>query len=126
MALKIIHQVTVLVSISLFAVRGIWMVQGSGRLQQRWLRIVPHVNDTVLLVSAVGLMIMLGQYPLVQSWLTAKVVALIVYIMLGLIAFRPNFPQTVKVTAWCLAMLVYFYILSVAITKSPTGVLAIW
>ncbi|MCK5435542.1 MAG: SirB2 family protein, partial [Nitrosomonadaceae bacterium] len=54
-ALKIIHVISVIFSYLLFMLRGIWMMQNSSILQRRWVKILPHVIDTVLLASAVTL-----------------------------------------------------------------------
>ena len=77
-ALKTLHLATIAITLTLFVLRGAWMMADSPRLQARWVRIVPHVNDTLLLVSGFGLAIMLGQYPLVNGWLIANLFALIV------------------------------------------------
>lgn len=91
------------------------MLVGSGHLQLRWVKIVPHVIDTVLLLSAVGLMLKIEQYPVVDDWLNAKVVGLVAYILLGIIGLRgPN--RGVRVAAWLGANVVFFYIVSVALT----------
>lgn len=122
-ALKHLHLTAVALSFSLFMLRGLWMLADSPRLQQRWVRIVPHVIDTVLLASAIGLTLTLHQYPFVQSWLTAKLLGLVVYIILGSIAlhYGPNKP--LRATAWLAALLVFGYIVSVALTRAPQGFL---
>ena len=76
-ALKHLHITFVALSGLLFLVRGIWMLSGSQRLQQRWVKIVPHVVDTLLLASAIGLAVWSRQYPGQSPWLTAKVAALV-------------------------------------------------
>lgn len=86
--LKYLYVAAVAASFFLFFLRGIWMMQASGRLSARWVRVAPHVVDTVLLASATALAVLTAQYPFVQSWLTAKIVALLVYIVLGNIALR--------------------------------------
>ena len=58
------------------------------RLQLRWVRILPHAIDTILLASAIGLTILLEQYPFVHAWLTAKVLALVAYIVSGSLALK--------------------------------------
>jgi uncharacterized membrane protein SirB2 len=73
-SLKITHVSCVAISYALFVVRGVWMMRESEFLQRRWVKIVPHLIDTVLLASAIALAIMLRQYPLAHGWLTAKVV----------------------------------------------------
>jgi uncharacterized membrane protein SirB2 len=80
---------------------------------------MPHVIDTVLLSSAIMLAILIQQNPLVDSWLTAKVVGLLIYIGLGMVALRFGKTHIVKVSAWIMAQLVFFYIVLVALTKNP-------
>jgi len=122
-ALKHLHLTAVALSFSLFMLRGLWMLADSPRLQQRWVRIVPHVMDTVLLASAIGLTLTLHQYPFVQSWLTAKLLGLVVYIILGSIALRYGPNKPLRATAWLAALLVFGYIVSVALTHAPQGFL---
>lgn len=117
--LKHLHVTSVAISYTLFVLRGIWMLDASSRLRQRWVKIAPHINDTVLLLSAIALAILTHRNPLVETWLAAKIVGLLIYIMLGLIAFRLGKTRRAKVTAWILAQIVFAYIVSVALTKNP-------
>ena len=87
-------------------------------LERRWARVVPHVADTVLLASAIALAVISGQYPLAQGWLTAKVVGLIAYIVLGSIALKRGRTLGIRITAFYSAVLVFAYIIAVATTKS--------
>lgn len=119
-----IHVLSVATSITLFTVRGVWMMTDSAHLRRRWVKVVPHVVDTVLLASAVALAVMSSQYPLQQAWLTAKVLGLIAYIALGMIALRYGRTRKIRVSAWLLALLVFAYIVSVAITRNPLSILA--
>ena len=80
---------------------------------------VPHVIDTVLLVSAIALAAMTAQYPFVQPWLTAKILALLVYIVLGTVAIRRGRTRRVRIVAWILALVVFGYIVVVAHTRDP-------
>ena len=77
-----------MLSISLFLVRGWWMLHDSARLHQRWVKMLPHVIDSALLASAVLLALNVGQYPGTHSWLTAKITALLLYIGLGTVALK--------------------------------------
>lgn len=117
--LKHIHIITVIISISLFFVRGIWVLMESPSVQQRWIKVVPHVNDSILLVSAIALTVVVSQYPFVQSWLTAKVLLLVVYIGLGMVAISRGKTKSVRILAWLLALGVYGYIVLIALTKNP-------
>ncbi len=122
---KHVHLTTVTITLALFVLRGVWMLTDSPWLEKRWVRIVPHVNDTVLLTSAVVLAVVLHQYPLVQGWITAKVAALLIYISLGMLALRPGRSRRVRAAAWIAALLVFGYMVSVAYSKSPLGPL-VW
>ena len=115
---KYLHVSFVVLSGTGFVLRGAWMLQGSPMLAQRWVRVLPHVLDTVLLASAIALAVMLEQYPLVHGWLTAKVLGLIAYIVLGTIALKRGRTRAVRIAAFCGALVVFAYIVAVALTKS--------
>jgi uncharacterized membrane protein SirB2 len=95
-----------------------WTMRGSPILTSRWIRITPHVVDTVLLTSAIALAVLIEQYPLVDAWLTAKFFGLLAYIVLGMIALQPRRAPALRFSAFCGALLVFAYIVSVAMTKS--------
>jgi uncharacterized membrane protein SirB2 len=118
-ALKIAHVSCVAVSYALFVARGVWMLRESGLLRRRWVKIVPHVVDTLLLASAVALAVMSHQYPLVNDWLTAKVAGLLIYIGLGTVALKRGKTRRTRITAWLAAQVVFFYIIVVALTRTP-------
>jgi uncharacterized membrane protein SirB2 len=122
--LKTIHVTCVVVSYALFFIRGVWMMRGSPLLAQRWVRIVPHVNDTVLLASAIAMLVTIRLNPFSTGWLTAKLLGLIAYIGLGMFALRRGRTKRTRVTAWFAAQAVFFYIVAVALTKSPAPGLA--
>ena len=118
-ALKNIHLLCAAISIIGFIVRGALRIQGSNILQKKWIRIAPHVVDTFLLLSAIGLMFSIQQYPFVNGWLTAKLLGLIVYIFLGVVTMRIAKSQPTRIISYLLAIAIFFYIGSVAITKTP-------
>ena len=109
----------VVVSYALFWLRGVWMIRAPANLQRRWVRIVPHVVDTLLLVSAITLAVSLRSYPLQTPWLTAKVAGLVTYIVLGTIALKRGRSLRTRIVAWIAAQAVFFYIVAVAVTKTP-------
>lgn len=116
--LKYLHVSCAALSGTGFVLRGAWMMLGSPMLAQRWVRVVPHLVDTVLLASAIALALLIEQYPLVDGWLSAKLIALLAYIVLGTIALRRGRTRAVRITAFCAALLVFAYIVAVAMTKS--------
>ena len=117
--IKIIHVASVVASYILFLARGVWMMRASPLLAQRWVKIVPHVVDTILLLSAIVLAVRLRQYPFYADWLTAKVVGLVVYIGLGSLALKYGGSMRTRVAVWIAAQLVFFYIVLVALTHDP-------
>ena len=117
--LKTIHVSCAAVSYLLFFLRGIWKLNGSAIMSQRWTRIVPHIVDTLLIVSAIALAVSIRQYPFVDAWLSAKVIALLLYIGLGFVALKYGRSRTVRFSAWIIAQLVFAYIVLVAISHNP-------
>jgi len=119
LALRELHRTAVILSLTLFALRGLWMLADSPQLRRRWVRIVPHLIDTVLLASAIGLTLILQQYPFVNGWLTAKLFGLLTYIVLGAMALRRGRTREIRIRYFRLALLAYAYIVSVALTRNP-------
>lgn len=119
-----IHVVCVVMSGTLFAFRGILMLRRSPMLDANFLRIFPHVNDTVLLVAAIALSVAIGQYPFVHHWLTVKVAALLVYIVLGSVALREGAPRHIRVLCYGFALITFLFIVSVAWHHHPLGVVS--
>jgi len=119
LTLKSIHVGCVITSYALFLLRGVWMMRGSPLLGRRLVRIVPHVVDTLLLVSAILLAVAIHQYPFVNGWLTAKVIGLVAYIALGTIALKRGRTRKVRIATWIAAQLVFFYIVAVAVNHDP-------
>lgn len=124
LALKHIHTTAVVLSLALFALRGAWMVVDSPRLAARWVKVVPHAIDTVLLASALALCATLGWWPFVVPWLTVKVLLLLAYIGIGMVALKPTRPKRVRIAAFLLALATFAFMVSVARAHDPWGALA--
>ncbi len=140
MWIKYIHLVTVVLSLAGFFLRGLLMLRGSPIYWPRHacatrpasaaprrhkglyllVRIAPHVNDTLLLAAGIALMLRIQQYPFVHGWLTAKLTGLFVYIGLGMVALRLGRTRRVRLAAWAGALVVYLYIVGVALTRDAT------
>jgi len=116
--IKLIHMSTAFISISLFMLRGFWVFRESPMMNKKWVKILPHVNDTVLLVTAVFLTIGINQYPFTHDWLTAKFIALFFYIGFGMFALKRAKELKNKVVFFILALLTFSYIVGVAIMRS--------
>lgn len=116
---KYLHVSCVLLSYILFYLRGVWMLRNSSLLQLRWVKVVPHIVDTALLLSAVTLAIQLSISPLSNPWLMAKIIALLLYIFLGTIAIKRGRTKEIRLSAWLAAQLVFIYIVAVALSHNP-------
>lgn len=117
--IKSVHVTCAALSYSLFFLRGVWMLRASPLLQRRWVRYAPHAVDTLLLVSAITLAWQLGISPLEHSWLAAKIVALLAYIVIGSVALKRGKTRRIRIIAWLTAQAVFLYIVSVAVTRTP-------
>ena len=124
LALRNLHIACVVLSAAGFLLRGTWMLCDSPLLGRRWVRVVPHFIDSALLASAVALATLSGQYPLAQHWLTAKVVALLAYIVCGTMALKRGRSRAVRSAFFVAALAILAYIVSVAMTRSPFGFVA--
>lgn len=124
LAIKYLHIACVILSISGFCLRGLLLMQKSALAGRRVFKILPHVNDSLLLAAALVLMVKLEQYPFIDAWLTAKVFGLIVYIILGAVAFSVRHPPRMRLLAGVAALATFGWIVSVALTKNPWGWLA--
>ena len=117
--IRFIHSGCALLSILGFAGRG-YLKVSKGRIPQQFaFKVLPHIIDTVLLVSALMLVIMSGQYPFVSPWVTAKVITLFIYIAIGILLMRMEVGKAVRTVIYLLALLCGVYMISVAISKNP-------
>ncbi|MEZ5505217.1 MAG: SirB2 family protein [Gammaproteobacteria bacterium] len=123
MAFKHSHMLFAAISGLFFLVRGAWMLMDSDMLQKKWVKIVPHVVDTLLLVCAIALCVILSQYPFVESWLTVKVVMLVAYIGLGMVALKRGKTKAIRTVAFFAALASFLFMASVAISHHPLGFL---
>lgn len=121
---KLIHQSAVALSITGFAIRGAASLMGARWVSSRAAKTLPHLVDSVLLLSALTLAGMLHLSPERAPWLMAKIAGLLLYIVLGVVALKPGRPMAVRASAWVAALVVVGWIVSVAVTKSPLGFLA--
>lgn len=117
--LKYLHVTTVIISIVLFLWRCQWILRYGQHQKPNWMRWVPHVNDSLLFVLGIWLAITIQQYPFTTNWLTVKLIALLVYIFLGLSVMRWARSRQTQLLTIGAAVLVYVYMVSVAITKQP-------
>jgi uncharacterized membrane protein SirB2 len=114
---RTLHIATVHLTLILFLLRGFWMLVDSPRLDARWVRIVPHINDSLLLFAAISMLVVTSLNPFEQPWLLAKIIGLLAYIGLGTLALKRGKTKAIRIKALIAALGMFGYIITVAITK---------
>lgn len=117
--LKIIHVTCAFLAIGGFVLRSYWMLLDSPLMQAPLTKRLPHINDSVLLITAIIVAYGYALNPFEHPWLLAKIIALLFYIGFGLVAFRFGKNKTQKVVASFLAFVSFAYIVQTAISKNP-------
>lgn len=118
--LKHLHITAAYASLAFFVLRAIWSFNGAHVLQARWVKVIPHIIDTALLALGVSLAVILNFWPL-PPWLSAKITALVIYIVLGTVAIKRGRTPTTRAMA---AVGVFGYMLGAAVQRSPLSWLA--
>lgn len=121
LALKHIHLTLIAISLLLFLLRSFWLLTGSANLHKKLFRILPHPVNLFMILSGFAVLYSLG-LPMTTPWILAKLMALVIYIGFGLIAFKQK-TASKQMAFISAALLTFVYIVSVAVTKSPMGVL---
>ncbi len=121
---RLVHQGAVALSVGGFVLRGAAGLAGAGWVGNRTARTLPHVVDTVLLLSALALAWMLRLTPGNAPWLAAKLAGLVLYIGFGMVALRPGRAPALRRAAFVAALVTVGWMVSVAVTKRPLGLLA--
>jgi len=114
--IKHVHVTLVLISGSLFALRGIAVLQGANWPRRRSLRVASQLIDSALFIAALLLLTALQLNPFAQPWLCVKLVLLLVYIGLGMLTLRRR-----HIWAFVLALVCFAMMLGVARTHHPLG-----
>jgi len=119
--IRTVHICAVALSGLLMLLRGIAHNWLAAKWVMAWpVKALSYGIDTVLLTAALMLTTIVQQFPLVDGWLTMKVMLLVVYIMLGYRALRGQTSRS-RWTSLASAAIVYGFIIGVARAHSPFG-----
>lgn len=121
--LKHSHLLIITIAFIAFFVRGLLMMLNSPAASHKLFKVLPHILYTLLLVTGIWLAVILHFSPMQQPWLLAKIIALVVYVVLGVLTFKHSNPAVRKIL-WLLNLTVFLYIVSVAMSKNPLGFFA--
>jgi len=120
-----LHITAVALSATGFVARGVGTLAGAAWVRSRLAKSLPHIIDSVLLISALGLAYLTGFTPTNSPWLLGKIIGLLIYIGLGVVALRPDTPPMRRRAALVAALFVLGWIVAMAITKQIAGPLAV-
>lgn len=113
--IKIFHLTFVLLSISSFVGRVILAENHPAILEQKWMKIGPHIINSLLLLTGFILVFqgqwLSGEY----GWIIAKIIALLGYVGLGIVAIKSQ--GTLRWQAFAGAVACFIYIVIVAVSK---------
>lgn len=112
-----LHILTAALSVTLFTIRFLLLVRSPTWQPNRWLKVLPHVNDSLLLILAILLCIIIQQAPLITPWLTEKVAAVILYILAGMFALKWSKTRLSKIIWFIIALFMFAYAANIAINK---------
>lgn len=117
--LKLVHVTCVVASGVGFALRGALALADAPVMRRRWVRVVPHLVDTLLLGSAIWMAVMAHLNPTQHPWLGTKIVLLGVYVVLGGFALRRARTRATRIAAYVGALAVFAWIVGIALTRRP-------
>ncbi|GIU18908.1 SirB family protein [Shewanella colwelliana] len=116
-AIKHIHLTFIALSVLFFIVRFVLHIRQSPIMDKKFVKIAPHVIDTLLLLSGLTLCFIIKQYPFQDAWLTEKIGAVVAYIFLATIALKANRNTLFKVFAALGAIAWIVYAAKIAMFK---------
>jgi uncharacterized membrane protein SirB2 len=121
--LNLAHVAAVVISGSLFVYRYARLSMHPDQPLPKALKVLPHINDTVLLSCAIGMLALIGLNPFTTPWLLAKIVALLVYVALGTVCMRSLPGSRRQAISFVAAISVFAYIVFVGLSKQviPLG-----
>ena len=113
------HLTAIALSVILFILRYVLSAKQSPMLEKKWLKIMPHVVDTMLIASAATLCVLLEQYPFVDMWVTEKLMALVMYVLMVTLALKLGKNGSMRGIGLIGALSWIVYAGMVAVSKQP-------
>ncbi len=116
---KHLHMTLAVISISLFTLRFIWLLSNSAKLQAKWVKITPHIIDTLLLTLGVIMAVQYSMNPVEQLWLGEKLLAIVAYIFTGYYTLKLARNKVMQIIGYLGAMGWVMLIVRLAMTREP-------
>ena len=115
------HVALVIASVSLFAARGAGVLAHQAWPMRAGWRRASVLIDVGLLGAGITLWALLRFHPWHDSWLGAKLVLLVVYIVLGSFALKRAPTQAAKAAFFLAALACVAFMASIALNHDPLG-----
>lgn len=115
--MKHLHMTIALLSVLLFTLRFFWTLANSAQLDKKWVKITPHIIDTLLLLLGVGMMMKLAINPLEQLWLGEKLIGVVAYIFTGYYTLKLARNKTMQIIGYLGAMGWVMLVVRLAMSK---------
>jgi len=116
---KHLHMTLAVLSISLFTLRFIWTLANSSRLQSKWVKITPHIIDTLLLTFGVVMAVQYSINPIEQLWFGEKLLAVAAYIFTGYFTLKLARNKPMQIIGYLGAMGWVMLIVRLAMSREP-------
>ncbi len=113
--LKHSHMLFITISIVLFQLR--FFLKSFNKPIVKPLKIIPHINDTLLLLTGVSLAYQSSINPMEHNWLLAKIIALVFYIGFGTVALKSAGMKSKL--SYIIATLLFVFMVLTALKKQP-------
>lgn len=114
-----LHMTLAVLSITLFSLRFIWTLVNSSKLQAKWVRITPHIIDTLLLIIGVMMAVKYSINPIEQLWLGEKILAVFAYIFTGYFTLKLARNKPMQIIGYLGAIGWVMLIVRLAMTREP-------
>jgi uncharacterized membrane protein SirB2 len=115
--MKHLHITLAVLSVTLFTLRFVWVLMNSAQLDKKWVKIAPHVIDTLLLVIGVVMAVKLSINPMEQLWLGEKLLAVLAYIFTGYYTLKLAKNNMMRVIGYLGALGWVMLVVRLAMTK---------
>lgn len=119
---KHIHVLMAVLSVLFLILRFAYGIRDTGHLNKRWLKVIPHIIDGLLVLSIIGMLVSVGVSVFPSAWLSEKFTMFILYIVfsvLMVLSLRGRLSAGLRIPAFVLALLSWLWLIKVAVTKMP-------
>ncbi|NQY64529.1 MAG: SirB2 family protein [Alteromonadaceae bacterium] len=114
---KHLHMTLAVISVALFTLRFVWTLMESKNLTRKWVKIAPHIVDTLLLALGVAMAVKLAINPVEQLWLAEKLLAVVAYLFTGYYTLKLTRNRIMQVIGYLGAMGWVMLVIRLAMTK---------